>query len=306
MALSRILGALLLSAGLAHAWDMTSYYNYSTEVFGGTLTQSALIGVVPTGPLTGTSSSVVTTSYLDDNDFTYIYTLTSLFVGPTESWCASQNAGYGNTEICSGTIGLLVPPPASSNPLLQTKYYVPVVITQPASCTKTSFSYTSSMQIRPTELPGSMVTEITIGAGGEATFISTIVQIISTDLGGQEVSATTVEVYLKTDAVQGVTPIDEVQYLTKCVDPSSFMCPSPTHIGTGVFSAACPPSQTVYPPLAEVTGAGTGTGTGTGAVGSGTAAATTTAKKSGAGMLYTVGSLGTYLAASALAVLILL
>jgi hypothetical protein len=284
MATFRILGAVLLFVGLAEAWEMTSYYNYSTEVFGGTVTLSALIDVVPTGPVTGTSSDVKTTTFLDpDYGFTYIYTLTSLFLEPTGSWCASQNRGYGNTKICTGTIGLLAPPIPTLNPLLKTRYFAPILITQPSSCAKTSFSYTSSIQIYPTELPGSMATEATIG--GEAVFITTHIAVASTNLGGQIITATAIDVFLKSGALQGVTAVSQASYLSQCVDPSSFMCsftltPSPLFFG-------CGPTPIVYPPQADVTGSSIGTGTG------GRAGPTaTTSTKSGANALYRCGNLG--------------
>ena len=301
MALTRVLGLVLLSIGVARAWDMTSYYNYSTEVFGGNppTTLSTIVPVVPTGPVTGTSTSIITTSFVDGANFTYAYTLTSLFLAPSASWCAFQGEGVGNVKICSGTTGLINPPLPTSNSLDQTRYFVPVLITPPASCTMTSFSYTSSVQITPFELPGSMITEITTGTGGEALFITTYVEVISTDLGGQPITATVVEVFLKTDAVQGVTPIKEKQKLTQCVDPSVYYCfetQTPTKLQFG-----CGPNTPItYPPLALVAGATGGTGSAAGA-----AATTTTSKKSGAMMLKGVGSSGIYLAVAALAVMVL-
>lgn len=271
---------------------MTSYYNYSSDVFG-TTTISAIINVTPIGPVTAISTSVITTTFDDaDDGVTFDYTLTSLFLEPTGSWCADPLVAYGNTKICTGTQGVPPFPSLGNNSLVQTRYFVPVLITQPSSCTKTSFSYTSSLMIYPEKLPGLMYTQATLS--GEATFITTIVEVISTNLGGQAVTASVIEVYLNTDAVQSVKPSQQAKYLSECVDPSSFLCPAPTPTA---LSFGCGPQPITYPPLAQAAGSSATQAAST--AGSGTGPKTTS--KSGAEELRRPGSWSMYLAAAALA-----
>lgn len=109
-------------------------------------------------------------------------------------------------------------------------------------------------------------------------FITTYVVTVSTNMGGQAVTTSVVDVYLKSDAVQGVIPMPEASLLSQCVDPSSLLCQTSS---PAVGDYGCGPTNPItYPPgSAAAVGGATHTGTGSSAA----AAAATASKKSGAG-----------------------
>lgn len=294
MSVSRILAVVLLSSGSVRAWSMTNYYNYSTQVFGST-TLSQIVTVTPTGPVTGTSSIVATSITSDDAHVKYNYTVTSLFLEPTASWCVPGLVNV-NTKVCTGTQGQPSIPTTKPNSLLYTRYYAPLLIAQPSTCTQTSFSYTSSREIYPNQLPSSMGTQATESAS--VTFISTNFGV-NTNLGGQAVTTTVVEIYLIPNAVQNVNPGDEARYLTQCVDPSSFLCSAPT---PALLAFGCGPQPITYPPRAQATGGTTAQPTSTSGSG---ATPATTSTKSGAQELHRPGPWSICLAVATLAMVML-
>lgn len=274
MAPPSILFAFLLSPSLVAAWQLTNYYNVSRLVYG-TTTFANTVQVTPIGSVSATSSNVTTTSIyashlLDFNyQVTYVYTLTNIFVDPAGSWCVPDGFGHG-TRDCSKTSS------TRTTPTALTRYFAPVVITPPSSCTKTSFSYTSSQQVTPTALPSGMGSQATDSS--EALYITTYVVTLSTDKGGQAVTTSVVDVYLSSDAVQGVQPVDQSAYLSQCIDPSSVLCASSA---PGLLNFGCGAQPLTYPPKGQVTGGGSTT--------SGASPAATTTKSGAGGMRAAAG-----------------
>ncbi len=173
-----------------------------------------------------------------------MYTVTNMILAPDASWCAES----GENRRCPKT-----PLPSLSSQTATTRFWAPLIITNPESCTKTSFSYTSSQQQFPNFLvPSSMAAQATESA--EALLITTLVVTVSTDLGGQAVTTTVVDIYLKTDAVGGVEPLVETTFLNQCVDPSSYMC----QISIPPLLTGCGPTPITYPPRAGGVTAGSG------------------------------------------------
>jgi hypothetical protein len=206
---------------------------------------------------------------------TYNITVTNMFVAPDGAWCAQ----FGTQKRCSATTSL----PPRTTTTVTTRYWVPLTISNPASCTKTSFSYTSSQQQYPNLLAPGALGGLNVGSvmSAEATepaqmlFITTYVVTVSTNMGGQAVTTSVVDVYLKSDAVQGVIPMPEASLLSQCVDPSSLLCQTSS---PAVGDYGCGPTNPItYPPRsAAVTGGASPTG-------SGSSTAATTSKKSGVG-----------------------
>jgi hypothetical protein len=80
----------------------------------------------------------------------------------------------------------------------------------------------------------------------QALFITTYVVTLSTNLGGQAVTTNIVDVYLRSDAVQGIHPMAEASFLDQCVDPSSALCATSTPAAKD-YSCGSTISMT-YPP----------------------------------------------------------
>jgi hypothetical protein len=263
MATIRILYLALLLADRAAAWSLTNYFTTSIWT-GGTVssTYTLSIPVSPTGSVSATSSNITTSSetvplfYLGPAPETLIYeiTVTNLFLPTNAPVCVPLNSfdvttGYCSTSSTSRT---------TASPTITTRYFVPVIISNPSSCTQTSFSYTSSQDVDLSYLPSIVRTQAT--ESPEALFITTYVVTVSTNLGGQAVTTSVCDVYLKSDAVTGVLPVVEASYLSQCVDPSKFRC-STTRLGPS--DNVCGPLPITYPSSGK-TGGATGTNTGAG------------------------------------------
>jgi hypothetical protein len=266
MATIRILYLALLLADRAAAWSLTNYFTTSiTSIWtGGTVssTYTLSIPVSPTGSVSATSSNITTSSetdvlfYLGPATETLIYEITvmNLFLPTNAPVCVPSysfdvTTGYCSTSSTSRT---------TASPTITTRYFVPVIISNPSSCTQTSFSYTSSQDVDLSYLPSIVRTQAT--ESPEALFITTYVVTVSTNLGGQAVTTSVCDVYLKSDAVTGVLPVVEASYLSQCVDPSKFRC-STTRLGPS--DNVCGPLPITYPPSGK-TGGATGTSTGAG------------------------------------------
>jgi hypothetical protein len=210
---------------------------------------------------------------LEDINFgvTYNITVTNVFVAPDASWC--YDFDLQTQKRCSTT-----PVPTYSTTTITTHYWAPLMISNPASCTKTSFSYTSSKQQYLGQLDEISMADTIMSAeateSAQALFITTYIVTISTNIGGQAVTTNMVDVYLKSDAIQGIQPgNDEASYLNQCVDPSSFLCNTST---PAVGDYGCGPTNPItYPPRSgAVVGGGNPTGS--------TASPLSTTSKSGA------------------------
>ncbi|KAH6716721.1 hypothetical protein BKA61DRAFT_600306 [Leptodontidium sp. MPI-SDFR-AT-0119] len=280
MAAIRILYlTFLLLADRAAAWSLTNYFTTSiTSVWtGGTVssTYTLSIPVSPTGSVSATSSNITTSSasdvlfYLGPATETLIYeiTVTNLFLPTNAPVCVPSYSFYVTTGYCSTSSTSST----TASPTITTRYFVPVIISNPSSCTQTSFSYTSSQDVDLSYLPSIVRTQAT--EPSEALFITTYVVTMSTNLGGQAVTTSVCDVYLNSDAVTGALPAVEASYLSQCVDPSKFRC-STTRLGPS--DDVCGPLPITYPPKGKTGGAaGAATGTSTGA-------SSSTTSKSGA------------------------
>ena len=211
--------------------------------------------VTPTGSVSATSQNVSTTLISDfyagyaDYAQTYLVTVTSQFLPSSAPWCVE----FGVSRECPA------PPRATpTSTTVTTRYFAPLTIQPPSSCTKTSFSYTSSQQVFPgdQDLP-SILPEATESA--QAWYITTYVVTVSTDLGGQAVTTSVVDVYLSADAVRGIEPVDQSSLLSQCVDPSVSLCAT-SHPAEGDYGCGALPIT--YPPATTVGHAGGGGGGG--------------------------------------------
>jgi hypothetical protein len=137
--------------------------------------------VYPTGSVSPTFTSFTTTTVsIDDADVGYLYypiTVTDCFV-PSAALICTADMGCPSNPLLS--------PPNITNPAnIATRYFAPYTITQPTTCTKTSFLCTSSAVVFPTDpfWPG---IDIAVQATqpDEAIVVTTYVVTVSTDLGG--------------------------------------------------------------------------------------------------------------------------
>jgi hypothetical protein len=118
---------------------------------------------------------------------------------------------------------------------IDTTVYAPVVITNLASCTLTSYSYTTSISghLGPRfalletldSMPGVLSQATDTGPDGPALAVSTYVVTLSTNLGGQAVTTTRCDIFLKPGQVSGLR-IDsqDEQFMEECVDPRLYRC----------------------------------------------------------------------------------
>ncbi len=183
---------------------------------------------------------------------TYVITVTNWFLAPEASWCVQ----FGDkAKECPTTP---IPKPTTST--VSTRYFAPLTIEQPSSCTKTSFSYTSSQQVFPANLqPTSLLAEATESA--QAWFITTYVVTISTNRGGQAVTTSLVDVYLSANAVQGILPLSQSSLLNECVDPPAPYVPQARPMSE-TTAVARNPSPIHQPRLPGGNGGGSGGGGG--------------------------------------------
>jgi len=139
-----------------------------------------------------------------------------------------------------------------------------MLVTPPASCTKTKFSYVSSKQLNPdTGLPAPLTSIAGDPAQSAALLITTYVVTPSSDAAGQDIPTTYCDIFLKPGAIEGPdasTALDEASYLSQCADPSSFLCAESTSTLGACLSTTGP---IVYPPT-SFAGAGLTTTTAAG------------------------------------------
>lgn len=254
-------------------WTYTGYYQTSVREFVGS-SSIENIQVYPTGPVTATRTTTSTTlfsyrHYLFGSATTYPITVTGLFLSP-------------NASVCSGFLGVGCTPTSTTNPSpsIDTLFYAPIVVSAPSSCTKTSFLYTTSQAVYLNNLGQNPTTDLSQQAteSAVAIFVTTYVYTLSTNLGGQPVTSTRCDVYLKEGAVLGLLPTrDEASYLEQCVDPRRYLCTSTSTVSNG----GCSITGGAYPP-----------GERTGSVGGSSVATTSPTSKGGVGGLRALASQG--------------
>lgn len=137
--------------------------------------------------------------------------------------------------------------PADSNtasPTITTHYYAPVTLSNPTSCTKTTFSYTDSVDV---DLPDTLTAQATDSS--LATYVTTYVSTIRTDLGGQAVTTSRCDVYLNSKAIPSATIFND-GFLTECVDPRRATCSAGENqkaTGSGGCNGIYPPTGASNP-----------------------------------------------------------
>lgn len=268
---------LLLVVPHVAAWTVTNYLFTSESLWPGESTSSTLTTtVLPTGSVTPISTNVSTTVYAETplgaigTNGKYIVTVTDLYLAPNASACTNFDEDLQTTCKAPSYSAL-------ATQAITTRYFAPVLIQNPSSCTKTSFSYTSSTAVYPMyNMPSLIFEEAT--ASSEALFVTTYVVTLSTDLGGQAVTTTYADVYLDASAVVNITVLDPTaSFLSQCIDPSSALCGTVPVTVTDVQSCEIGVPIT-YPPTAPSGGGPAGTTGGSGS------AATTSSKSGAAGV----------------------
>ncbi|KAL3484994.1 hypothetical protein BJX62DRAFT_229841 [Aspergillus germanicus] len=168
------------------SWAVTQHViirNITTDILPDYIVEST---VYPTGSVSPTSTSIaVWTDYLaaTQNGLgrAVINVTTSYLILPTEPT---------NLPV------LIDPPTASATPSIETNYYIPVTVSNPKSCTLTDFTYTDTIGIR---VPSPLAPRAT--GSDLALLVTTYESTISTNLGGQPVTTSICDVYLKSGAI---------------------------------------------------------------------------------------------------------
>lgn len=295
MAIVQTLVVSVLLAAHAAAWTSTDYYTptmsqdgfaetstsawqsvHPTGSVSGTLTNSSIMQITDTGVMVGTGRGFAV----------YDVTVTNIYLGPSASAC-DTTFGIFNPSLFKNPCPLTTASTTSTtrgadtgtpSATITTRWFAPLVIANPKSCTLTSFSYTSSALVAPdsvfTKPYSNLLPQATESPMVKAS--TTYVATLSTNLGGQAVTTSVCDIYLDTGAAE-VSPDDKQStYLSQCVDPSSFLCATTT--GAALDPSACVIGPITYPPGGQ-TPAGTGG-----------AASPTSSTKSGARSLAVGGS----------------
>jgi hypothetical protein len=235
----------LMVAQLSAAWQIT-YYATQTVLplaWGGTTT--AITPVITTGPLTvtpiSTSTDYATTHAQGRN-------LIHGEINVTTEYLILPNI----TGLPVSPFYLFNPPSDSTtaSPTVTTHYYVPVTISNPALCTKTTFTYTDSIEVGLHDSLTAQATESSL-----AKYVTTYVSTISTNLGGQAVTTSRCDVYLNSEAVPSATILN-TGYLTECVDPRRSTCSAGENqkaTGSGGCNGLYPPTGSSKPTTTATT-----------------------------------------------------
>ncbi|KAM7208180.1 hypothetical protein V8F20_001460 [Naviculisporaceae sp. PSN 640] len=230
------------------AWTRTDHWQTSVITTTSKKLYTSSIPVFPTGspapkPISSnTSTTVITTKpivALVSTYLTYLVTVTDLFYAASETKNLCISTGFTR---CSPTPTFIQPGTTS----ITTNFYAPVLIQNPSSCTLTSYSYTTRQSVNVPIMDDSIpavAQQATQSA--QAALVTTWVSTRSTNLGGQAVTTTMVDVYLKEGAVGGIGPLDELSAMSECVDPRSLWCSISTYETPG---ASCQTEGQVYPP----------------------------------------------------------
>jgi hypothetical protein len=185
----------------------------------------------------------------------------TLQVTVTDLFYADNASGLCTTGIVASPCLPSTGATSTTDASIKTTYFAPVAISNPASCTRTSFAYTTATPIFLLDVttalpnPAEQATQ-----SAQALLVTTYVSTLSTNLGGQEVTASICEVYLREGAVAGINPDTKVQ--SECIDPRSYACSVAQVRASETWvhelpstSAACRTDQ-AYPPV-RIQGTGT-------------------------------------------------
>ncbi|KAF7170208.1 hypothetical protein CNMCM5623_002705 [Aspergillus felis] len=250
---------LLQLSSFVSAWSYTYYIApwTTSDSWNGNITTTTT--VCPTGSIaapTSTSTSTGTTTidvFYENNRIGTLYetdktsvtvsiTNTYLYLPPHMPVTAAASLGFMKAFMCHADR-----PQATRG--LETQYYAPVVISNPASCTLTGFLYTTvySINLGPAQLLAQGMSSPNVE------LVTAVTQAKSTDLGGQAIQTSYTAVYLNAQAFgsAGLTiHPNEYSYLTECVDPRRYTCSSAILASPG----GCPITEVPYPPVATSTG----------------------------------------------------
>lgn len=250
---------LSLYNGIVAGWTYTRYWvtGSTMDQLLTTSTDTYANQVYPTGPVSPTSTNFITTTApVSLQNFGYYYypvTITDFYVPSTASVCTDESGCPGDPHASTLTMN-------DTSSSIATRYFAPYTITQPTTCTQTSFLYTTSTVIYPTDLDGyynfpGIDIEAQATQPAEAVLVTTYVVTLSTDLGGQAVTMTDCDVYLKDGAAVSLGPDETVEtLLAQCVDPRHYLCSD-----TVATSGGCPTGNGAYPPV-EAGGGSSGGG----------------------------------------------
>lgn len=239
----------LLSFVLAHlaaAWQVT-YYATETVLplaWGGKTT--TITPVLTTAPLT---VKPISTSTDYSTDYAQGKKLDRGKFNVTTEYLILPNV----TGLPVSAFYLFAPPLGSTtaSPTITTRYYVPVTLSNPASCTKTAFTYTDSIDV---VLPSSLTAQATDSS--LAAYVTTYVSTISTNLGGQAVTTSRCDVYLNSKAVPEATILNN-GLITECVDPRRSTCLAGENqkaTGSGGCNGLYPPTGASNPTSTSTAG----------------------------------------------------
>jgi hypothetical protein len=252
----------LTAAQLSTAWLVKYYATEEIQDGWGWVTRKTTVSpVVTTAPLTVEPTSTSTTY---STDYLSREGVGNYQINVTTEYLILPNA----TNLPVSAFFVYAPPIPTENPSVTTNYYLPVTLSNPASCTKTEFTYTDSTRIL---LPKFLKAQAT--ASSIATFVSNYVSTISTNLGGQAVTTSICDIYMN-DKIVPMTAIDLIdyeRYLSECIDPRRSMCSS----GENTEATGTGGCLGVYPPTGTANGASTTTSNGVAGDPTQTGAATT-------------------------------
>lgn len=223
------------------AWTTTNHWQTSVAT-GNPITTTTSIAIYPTGAVSATSTNT-STSLFTSGGYKLALTVFDLFYEPNVAVCTrSRLSPCGPTPNLSRT-----------SDSITTTYWAPVLIANPTSCTKTSFAYTTASTV---VLPSLWILDAAQQAtqSVQALVVTTYISTLSTNLGGQAVTTTVCDVYLRGDAVLGVPYVAESIILTECVDPRDYRCrqlSSAIAAGAGITgNPTCDRTEQAYPPTA--------------------------------------------------------
>ncbi|GAM43804.1 hypothetical protein EIK77_004402 [Talaromyces pinophilus] len=229
-------------------------------LFFGNGSTTSYVMVTTTAPLTVSPTSTYTTyasDYIWGNGYngenlnhSPINITIELFVLPNVTNLPVSSFSDWNSVEETGT----------ASPTIETFYYAPVTLSNPATCTKTSFTYTDSLGV---SLPDSLVPQATDSS--VAAYVTTYVTTVSTDLGGQAVTTSRCDVYLNSQADPSAEIDGAEYYLTECVDPRRSTCSAGQNqqaTGSGGCRGVYPTGAASNPTVTSTGSAATATKTG--------------------------------------------
>jgi hypothetical protein len=217
---------LILYVSNVACWTYTEYLTVVTTStiedfgFGSTIPTTVIFTVSPTGPVSPTKTEITTVEATLVEQAVLNITVTDLYLAPGASVCSNDQF------TCSASTT------AATLNTIDTSVWAAVTISNPSTCTQTSFIYTTSSVVVLSDLYVGYQTFQTVlneatdtGPNGEALFVTTFVSTVSVDLGGQPITQTFCDIWLKNGALQSLALNEnEVNYLAECVDPRRYLC----------------------------------------------------------------------------------